>query len=129
MRKNTPFFVLFLFLLSLASRGQSFRRIELPIQGNPSSYNLIPLKEKGFILANMTEQRVLQISKYDSLLTQVWQLETDIEPGLNYIDQYADDTHVFLLFGNRTGDQFTLVRVASFMGAIQKKRITRLRNY
>lgn len=129
MRKNTPFFVLFLFLLSLASRGQSFRRIELPIQGNPSSYNLIPLKEKGFILANMTEQRVLQISKYDSLLTQVWQLETDIEPGLNYIDQYADDSHVFLLFGNRTGDQFTLVRVASFLGAIQKTRLTSLRNF
>ncbi|MFN3782378.1 MAG: hypothetical protein ACK4R6_00550 [Spirosomataceae bacterium] len=129
MRKITLYFSFILLFASLAGFGQSFRRIELPIQGNPTSYNLMPLKEKGFILANMTEQRVLQISKYDSLLTQVWQLETEIEPGFNYIDQYADDTHVFLLFGNRSGDQFTLVRVAGFLGAIQKTRLTSLRNF
>lgn len=109
--------------------GQSFRRIELPLASANDSYKLIPIPEEGFLLASQPAAGILQLTRFDTTMAQVWQIESEIDRGFSYIDHYADATHLHLLFGNRTGDQYQLFKASHFLGAVQKVKLIGLRGF
>lgn len=121
--------IVWLILICQTVSGQSFRRIELPITSVNESYKLIPLPEEGFLLASQPTAGVLQLTRFDTTMVQVWQIETEIDRGFSYIDHYADATHLHLLFGNRTGDQYQLFKASHFLGAVQKVKLTGIRGF
>lgn len=127
MRKIWGVFVLI--CIHLTTVGQSFKRIELPLTTANESFKLIPLPEEGFLLASQPNASVLQLTRFDTTMAQVWQIETEIDRGFSYIDHYADASHLHILFGNRTGDQYVMVKSSHFLGAVQKVKLTGIRGF
>jgi hypothetical protein len=91
--------------------AQSVKRIELPLAGNNSAYQAMPLGEKGVLLISKPDKGSFNVQKFDNNLERVWSIDGPVEDNLDYISSSYDGQSVFLLFSKYRSSLYQIVKV------------------
>jgi hypothetical protein len=110
-----PVFRIVLFVAFMACGkfclAQSVRRIELPLNGINTSYQTIPLGQKGVLVISKPDKSSFKVQKFDTNLDRVWSIDGPIESNLDYLASSYDGEAVFLLFGKTRSAFYQIVKV------------------
>ncbi len=104
-----PFLLLALF--SFPGFSQGVKRIELPLAGNNTAYQTVPLGEQGVLLISKPDRGTFNVQKFDSNLDRIWSIDGPIESNLDYITSSYDGKAVFLLFSKYRSSLYQIVKV------------------
>jgi hypothetical protein len=126
---RSPFggFLLFiLILLTSTVFAQSVKRIELPLAGNNSAYQAMPLGEKGVLLISKPDRGTFNVQKFDSNLDRIWSIDGPVEDNLDYVTASYDGQSVFLLFSKYRSNLYQIVKVNIGPGFVETFTINTL---
>ncbi|WP_229253938.1 hypothetical protein [Dyadobacter sp. NIV53] len=106
--------------------AQVVKRIELPLVGNNSPYQAMPLGEKGVLLISKPEKGTFNVQKFDTELNRVWSIDGTVENNLDYIASSYDGQSVFLLFSKYRSSLYQIVKVNVGPGFVETFTINTL---
>lgn len=98
-------------LISVPVFSQGVKRIELPLSGNSSAYQAVPLGEQGVLLISKPDRGTFNVQKFDSNLDRIWSIDGPIESNLDYVTSSYDGKAVFLLFSKYRSSLYQIVKV------------------
>ena len=105
------FLFLALLLVTVSANAQSIKRIELPLAGNNSPYQAMPLGEKGVLLISKPSKGTFNVQKFDANLDKIWSIDGPVEDNLDYMASSYDGQSVFLLFSKYRSSMYQIVKV------------------
>ncbi|REA64173.1 hypothetical protein DSL64_01055 [Dyadobacter luteus] len=113
-------------LLTTTAFAQSVKRIELPLAGNNSAYQAMPLGEKGVLLISKPDRGTFNVQKFDSNLDRIWSIDGPVEDNLDYVTASYDGQSVFLLFSKYRSNLYQIVKVNIGPGFVETFMINTL---
>jgi hypothetical protein len=129
-RFRSPIIAGVLLLLSLyllaPAFAQSVKRIELPLAGNNSAYQVMALGEKGVLLISKPGRGTFNVQKFDSDLNRIWSIDGPVEDNLDYVTASYDGQSVFLLFSKYRSNLYQIVKVNIGPGFVETFKINTL---
>lgn len=105
------FWSVFLSLITLSAFAQSVKRIELPLNGINTTYQTVPLGQKGVLLISKPDKGTFNVQKFDTNLDRVWSIDGPVESNLDYVASSYDGEAVFLLFSKSRSSVYQIVKV------------------
>lgn len=113
-----------LFLFHTNVFGQTIKRIEMPIHGQPSDIEAIPLGDKGVLVISNPEKNTFKIQKLDTNLELVWSIDGPIQSNLEYTTSSYDGQAVYLLFSKYRSTHYQIVKVNIGPGFVETFQVT-----
>jgi hypothetical protein len=117
-------FLLTLLLVHSAVFGQTVHRVEIPIQGQISNIETIPLGNKGVLVISNPDKKTYKIQKLDTNLELVWSLDGPIQSNLEYTTSSYDGQSVYLLFSKYRSTHYQIVKVNIGPGYVENFQVT-----
>ncbi len=122
----SPFLLGMLLLMVVPLYAQSVKRIELPVSGNNSTYQAMPLGEKGVLLISKPDKGTFNVQKFDGNLERVWSIDGPVQDNLDYIASSYDGKSVYLLFSKYRSTLYQIVKVNIGPGFVETFMINTL---
>lgn len=109
--------------VSIQSFSQKITRVEIPVNGNNTEIETIPVGDLGVLLVSKPNKTTFSIERYNTDFAVIWNIEGPVDSKYELLANTFDGQYVFLLFGKSGSSTYRIIKVNIGPGFVESFEI------